>query len=218
MTSPNGRLTEAELVHVSAVETLDVLTARAYRHLIIGGHAEGVKIALASPGAAYRSLAVQAEMREGSLGNVALAKKWGLNPNSSVPLASPGYSSHGTGTRVDLLFNGSSWPSAAHLALAAKFGFTREFGSDDPNHFKHDGHTATAPLTDAQVAAARLYPHEDGKPSPKPSPTVTYTVVSGDTLDGIASRFKTTLAAILHLNPTITDPNRITVGQRVRVK
>lgn len=216
--SANGCLTEAELVHVSPVETLSVLTARAYRHLVIAGQAAKIKIALASPGAAYRSLEVQKEMQEGSLGNVALAEKWGLNPNSSVPLAGPGYSSHGTGSRVDLLFNGSSDPSSAQLRLAAKFGFTREFGADDPNHFKHDGHTATDALSAQQVAAAHLYPYTNGVvPAPQPAP-VYHVVVSGDMLATIAQAAHTTVDAILKLNPSITDPNLIDVGQKIRIK
>lgn len=226
MTSPNGRLTEAELVHVSAVETLSVLTARAYRHLVIAGHAAGIKVSLASPGAAYRSFEVQDEMRRGSLGDRALAAKWGLNPNSSVPLASAGYSTHGTGTRVDLLFNGSSWPTTAELALAAHYGFTREFGADDPNHFRHDGRTAIQPLSDAQVAAAHLYPHEDGKPSPKPASSAPgaafasphyHVVKSGETVGAMAAYYGTSVAAITAWNH-LADPNRISVGQRLRVR
>ena len=44
-----------------------------------------------------------------------------------------------------------------------------------------------------------------------------YRVRSGDTLEAIASRFDTTVADLLTLNPGI-DPNALTVGQRVRVR
>jgi hypothetical protein len=213
--SANGYLTEAELVHVSPVETLSTLAARAYRHLVIAGAAKGIKIHIASPGGAYRSFKTQAEMREGSLGNVALAAKWDLNPNSSVPLAAAGYSSHGFGTRVDLIFNGSSNPNGTELSLAAHYGFTREFGADDPNHFKHDGKTAITPLSAAEVAAAHLYPYENGV---VPATKVYHTVVSGDTLSGIASAAHITLEALEKLNPQITNPNAISVGDKIRTK
>lgn len=48
--------------------------------------------------------------------------------------------------------------------------------------------------------------------------TVEYTVKKGDTLSGIAKRNATTIAAILALNPKIKDPNKIYVGQKIRVK
>lgn len=158
--SANGYLTEDDLVHVSTVETLSVITARAYRHLVIDAKKAGVTVTLASPGAGYRSFKTQDEMRRGSLGDRKLAAKWDLNPDSSVPLAAAGYSSHGYGTRVDLLFNGSSSPSAAHIKLAKAHGFTREFGSDDPNHFEHDGKTATGALSRADLKANHLYPEQ----------------------------------------------------------
>jgi LysM repeat protein len=52
-------------------------------------------------------------------------------------------------------------------------------------------------------------------PAPDPAPGQTYVVVSGDTLRKIADRFGVTVADILKLNPTITDPNRIFPGQRI---
>ncbi|MCW2924872.1 MAG: polysaccharide deacetylase family protein [Thermoleophilia bacterium] len=61
------------------------------------------------------------------------------------------------------------------------------------------------------------------KPAPKPAPTPvtpatasSYTVRSGDTLSSIARRTGTTVAAIAELNG-ITDPNRIRVGQVLRL-
>lgn len=43
------------------------------------------------------------------------------------------------------------------------------------------------------------------------------TVVSGDTLSAIARDNNTTVAAIQKANPTITDPNRINVGQDINI-
>ena len=46
----------------------------------------------------------------------------------------------------------------------------------------------------------------------------TYTVVSGDTLWGIASRYNLTLNALLALNPQIQNPNLIYPGQTITVQ
>lgn len=51
-----------------------------------------------------------------------------------------------------------------------------------------------------------------------PPAEVFYTVVRGDTLSGIAEKYELTLAEIEGLNPQITNPNFITVGEKVRVK
>lgn len=44
-----------------------------------------------------------------------------------------------------------------------------------------------------------------------------YVVVSGDTLSGIAARFDTTTAELQRLNPSITNPDMIAVGQVLRI-
>ena len=45
----------------------------------------------------------------------------------------------------------------------------------------------------------------------------TYTIKSGDTLSGIASKYNTTVAALLNLNPGITNANLIYAGQTIVV-
>lgn len=45
-----------------------------------------------------------------------------------------------------------------------------------------------------------------------------YTVKRGDTMSGIAARYKTSLANLAKLNPSIKNLNLIHVGQKVRVK
>jgi LysM repeat protein len=47
--------------------------------------------------------------------------------------------------------------------------------------------------------------------------TVTYVVQRGDTLGAIARRYNTTVTTLLRLNPQIRNPNRLYVGQRIRV-
>lgn len=51
-----------------------------------------------------------------------------------------------------------------------------------------------------------------------PPPSDFYVVVRGDTLGGIARRYKTTVAELMRLNPQITNPNIIRVGQVIRVR
>jgi LysM repeat protein len=46
----------------------------------------------------------------------------------------------------------------------------------------------------------------------------TYMVKAGDTLNGIAQKFGTTVSALLDLNPDITNPDRIFVGQVINIK
>lgn len=47
--------------------------------------------------------------------------------------------------------------------------------------------------------------------------TLTYTVKRGDTVGGIAKRYNTNVATLLRLNPQIRNPNRLYIGQRIRV-
>jgi len=46
----------------------------------------------------------------------------------------------------------------------------------------------------------------------------TYTVVSGDSLGAIADRFDLTIAEITKLNPSITNPNSLSIGQTLIVE
>jgi peptidoglycan endopeptidase LytE len=61
----------------------------------------------------------------------------------------------------------------------------------------------------------RLQVPKSGAPAPAPTPGQTYTVQKGDTLRIIAARFSTTVDDMLKLNPSITDPNKIFVGQKL---
>ena len=51
--------------------------------------------------------------------------------------------------------------------------------------------------------------------TPDPVAGQTYIVRRGDTLRSIASRFGTTVEVLLKLNPSITDANKISVGQSI---
>jgi LysM repeat protein len=53
------------------------------------------------------------------------------------------------------------------------------------------------------------------KPNPEPAPK-TYTIVAGDTLSTIATRFKTTVARLMELNKLVNS-DRISIGQVLKL-
>ena len=55
------------------------------------------------------------------------------------------------------------------------------------------------------------------RPAPAPGQRRYYVIRRGDTLDGIASSFATTVDELLRLNPGI-QPTALTPGEQVRVK
>lgn len=69
----------------------------------------------------------------------------------------------------------------------------------------------------------RLQVLKSGAPAPTPTPSPTpapttgsiYTVQKGDTLRILAARFGTTVDDLVRLNPKVTDPNKIYVGQKL---
>ncbi len=68
------------------------------------------------------------------------------------------------------------------------------------------GSSAPAPAPPATTAAAQTAPQKE-----------VYRVKSGDTLESIAARFNTTVAALLELNPNI-DPLALRPDQKIRVR
>ena len=63
-----------------------------------------------------------------------------------------------------------------------------------------------------------VVPSGSGVPStPPPASGQVYTVQKGDTLRKIADRFKTTVEAILKVNPQISNPNLIYTGQVINL-
>ena len=73
------------------------------------------------------------------------------------------------------------------------------------------GHHARTPTT---TATSKKRKHAHGQTRPRRR---TYTVVSGDTLAGIAAKTGTTVARLVQLNPGI-DPRALRVGQTIRVQ
>lgn len=198
-TYPNGELPDSALSEIAPGERLAGPSANAYRALVAAGKAHGISIRLAAGvGSAYRSLSVQRDYWDAYNGNAAAAKRVGLNPASRIRVAQPRGSSHGFGTRADLLFNGSSSPDAADLALAKQYGWTREFGADDPNHFEHDGRTAISSTASS-------------------APTST-TVRSGEGGIAVAGRVGISFAQLQKLNPGVANWGALELGQKLRIR
>jgi hypothetical protein len=96
------------------------------------------------------------------------------------------------------------------------------FGYCDIN--SADGYTPAALARKLGLPTSSPAPAPAPKPAPAPAPKPapapvqkTYTVRSGDTLSSIATRFHTTVNAILKVNPKITNPNVISVGQVINL-
>lgn len=187
----NGKIPSTDLITVAVGVQLVPGAAWAYRALVLQGAHEHISVRPApGVGSGYRSLEVQEQFWRATHGDKTAARLVQLNTSSSVKVAAPGGSSHGWGDRIDLLFDGSQEPTSTDLNLAKRFGFTREFGSADSNHFEHDGRTAITPPHPATAAPEKLY----------------YTVVNDDNLTLIAGRHGMTLAALEHLNPGLNQP------------
>jgi LysM repeat protein len=71
----------------------------------------------------------------------------------------------------------------------------------------------TAQFVDELMPALR----KAAAPKPTPMTPLVYTVKKGDTLSGIAAKFKTTVKRLAALND-IKNPDRISVGQKIKLK
>lgn len=206
-TYSNGRLPASALKTIAPGVQLAKPTANAWTRAVADVKSKGYILrAVDGRGAGYRSYAVQDAMQKASVGNDIAAKRyWNLSTVSTVSLAHAGSSTHGYGTRIDVY---SNMPLDQLTSIMKRYGFWREFGSSDPNHWAHDGKTATNLL----IAAVK-------KPAAKakPKPRKVYVVHSGDTLGHIASKNKLSLRKILSLNPKIRNANLIKVGQKIYI-
>lgn len=123
----NGKMPSNALFEVEPGHFLESGTAKAYLAMKQDAAKEEIELNIPEPAGAYRSIDVQKDMHANPL-------KYGLDPNSSVPLAPVGYSTHGFGTRVDIITGSArEWVISNH----GRYGFIREFGSADPGHFKY---------------------------------------------------------------------------------
>lgn len=131
----NGYLAEGgiRLVTVEDNDQLIATAAAAFFAAKAAAAHDGVTLSIVEPAGAYRPFSVQEGMYY-------RPEDYNLNPKNSLKGASPGYSTHGWGNRWDVNSAGLNWM----IANGHRYGWTREFGTADPNHFKHDGRTATS--------------------------------------------------------------------------
>ena len=76
------------------------------------------------------------------------------------------------------------------------------------------GGGASASPTPRGTAVASDAPSPSPTKVPEPTPT-TYTVKSGDTLSGIAAKYKVTVDDVLAANPDLKDPNQLQIGDKI---
>lgn len=119
----NGFVPDDLLVEVEPGKFLERATAAAY---LKAKRASVGLLKIASPAGAYRSYAVQKDMTLNPW-------RYGIDPDLAVGISAPGSSSHGFGTRVDLVIGPARVWADARLA---DFGFRKEFGDKDPGHWQ----------------------------------------------------------------------------------
>lgn len=193
-----------------------VVAAKA-RQLITAAYKEGINVIITQ---GFRSIEEQNE----------LYAQGRTEPGKIVTNARGGDSYHNYGLAIDFALmnpDGSiswevndKWKRVA--AIGKSLGF--EWGGDWSGNLKDYPHLQyTFGLSIADLKAGKRPTQQVVKPvsavdatRSKPTPQ-TYTVQKGDTLEEIAKKFHTTVAAMQKLN-NIKDPNLVRVGQKIRVK
>lgn len=131
---------------------------------------------------------------------------WGNGEDRKKKLTDAGYDYDAIQSIVNSKLSASSKKSNEEIAkevIAGKWGN----GNDRKNRLANAGYNYTV----IQAIVNKLMSAN------KANKAVYYTVRSGDTLSGIASKYGTTYQHLAQING-IANPNRIYVGQRIRVK
>lgn len=132
-----------------------------------------------------------------------IAGQWGNGDDRKKRLTDAGYDYNAVQNAVNAKLKKKSNDEIAHEVIAGKWGN----GDDRKQRLTSAGYNYTAiqeivnKLTSANKASKAVY----------------YTVKSGDTLSGIASKYGTTYQRLAQMNG-IANPNKIRAGQRIRVK
>lgn len=132
-----------------------------------------------------------------------IAGKWGDGADRKKRLTDAGYDYNAVQNAVNAKLAKKSNEEIAHEVIAGKWGN----GNDRKQRLTSAGYNYNA----IQAIVSKLMSAN------KASKAVYYTVRSGDTLSGIASKYGTTYQKLAQING-ISNPNKIYAGQRVRVK
>jgi hypothetical protein len=117
--------------------------------------------------------------------------------------------------------SGLTEPTDAMLgAIRDGIELLRKNGAGNEIKGHRDGFATACPGGPLYAWVERGAPRPGGSTTtpakPPASTTSTYTVKKGDTLSGIADRYKTTVAALVKLN-SLKDPDQLAVGQKLKV-
>ena len=137
------------------------------------------------------------------IANEVIAGQWGDGADRKKRLTDAGYDYNAVQNAVNAKFAKKSNEEIAQEVIAGKWGN----GNDRKQRLTSAGYNYTA----IQAIVSKLMNAN------KASKAVYYTVKSGDTLSGIASKYGTTYQRLAQMNG-IANPNKIYTGQRLRVK
>lgn len=132
-----------------------------------------------------------------------IAGQWGNGADRKKRLTDAGYNYDAVQNAVNAKLAKKSNEEIAQEVIAGKWGN----GNDRKQRLTSAGYNYTA----VQAIVSKLMSAN------KASKAVYYTVRSGDTLSGIASKYGTTYQKLARMNG-ISNPNKIYAGQRIRVK
>lgn len=137
------------------------------------------------------------------IANEVIAGQWGDGADRKKRLTNAGYDYNAVQNAVNAKLKKKSNEEIAQEVIAGKWGN----GDDRKQRLTSAGYNYTA----IQAIVSKLMNAN------KASKAVYYTVKSGDTLSGIASKYGTTYQHLAQING-IANPNKIRAGQRIRVK
>ena len=185
------------------------------RQLISLAYKEGINIIITQ---GFRSIEEQNE----------LYAQGRTKPGKIVTNAKGGYSYHNFGLAFDFAVlnpDGSvnwnvdeKWKRVGQLgkSLGLEWGGDWRSFKDYP-HFQYTFGLSLADLRTGKRPPQQVKPTSAVDAAQTKATPKTYTVQKGDTLEGIAKKYNTTVAALQKLN-SIKNPNLIRVGQKLRVK
>ena len=120
---------------------------------------------------------------------------------------------------VNVLECTSAWQGGMQYTYVDEKGGRYEYKGGRKNKYSWEEYGLLTPYLDYSDVIPTPTPIPEPTPEPIPEPVeyVDYTVKKGDTLNAIAKKYNVTLSAIMAVNPQIKDPNKIYVGQVIKI-